>query len=179
MKYIYIKLENDEVKGFVSQIEMPTMFRDDFALALFHSQISYMQSYSYWERHLKEVIIDENRNITFRDLLDDEDYLLFSKGIYINVSKIATLNPIVTSTKSGSWTDYEIKFDKTKNMETKTEKYVVIVEGKSIPTKVHENYETAEREAKRLCEKERRNAHVLKIVSLIELPPVEFKITKF
>lgn len=66
-----------------------------------------------------------------------------------------------------------------KNMETKTDKYVVIVEGRSTPTKTHDSYEIAEKEAKRLCEKERRNAHVLKIVSLIEIPPVEFKITKF
>lgn len=66
-----------------------------------------------------------------------------------------------------------------KNMETHTEKYVVMIEGRNTPTKIHDSYETAEKEAKRLCEKERRNAHVLKIVSLIEIPPIEFKITKF
>jgi hypothetical protein len=66
-----------------------------------------------------------------------------------------------------------------KKMETKTEKFVVMVEGRNAPTKLHDTYESAEIEAKRLCEKERKNAYVLKVVSLIELPPVEFKITKF
>lgn len=59
-----------------------------------------------------------------------------------------------------------------KNMETKTEKYVVMVEGRTSPTKIHDNYETAEFEAKRLCLKEQFPVYICKAVTKVELNQV-------
>lgn len=59
-----------------------------------------------------------------------------------------------------------------KNMETKTEKYVVMVEGKTSPTKLHDNYETAEFEATRLCRKEQLPVYICKAVTKVELNQV-------
>ena len=56
-----------------------------------------------------------------------------------------------------------------KNMETKTEKYVVMVEGRTSPTKIHETYEAAEYEAKRLCLKEQLPVYICKAVTKVEL----------
>lgn len=59
-----------------------------------------------------------------------------------------------------------------KNMETKTEKYVIMVEGKTSPTKIHDSYETAEFEAKRLCLKEQLPVYICKAVTKVELNQV-------
>lgn len=59
-----------------------------------------------------------------------------------------------------------------KNMETKTEKYVVMVEGRNAPTKLHESYESAEYEASRLCRKEQLPVYICKAVTKVELNQV-------
>ena len=59
-----------------------------------------------------------------------------------------------------------------KNMETKTEKYVIMVEGRTSPTKIHDNYESAEFEAKRLCLKEQLPVYICKAVTKVELNQV-------
>jgi hypothetical protein len=58
------------------------------------------------------------------------------------------------------------------NTETKTEKFVVMVEGRTSPTKIHETYEAAEYEAKRLCLKEYLPVYICKAVTKVELNQV-------
>lgn len=67
--------------------------------------------------------------------------------------------------------------NKMENQGTKTEKYVVMVEGRTSPTKLHDNYESAEHEAKRLCLRERQTAYICKAITKVELN--EVTITKF
>jgi hypothetical protein len=57
------------------------------------------------------------------------------------------------------------------------EYFAVMVEGKQTPSKLYENdYESAEKEATRLCTQTKNTAYVLKVVSKIELN--EVKITR-
>jgi hypothetical protein len=70
--------------------------------------------------------------------------------------------------------ELEDNFENTQveNQETDTEKYVVMVEGRTSPTKIHDSYETAEYEAKRLCLKERLPVYICKAVAKVELNEV-------
>ena len=63
------------------------------------------------------------------------------------------------------------------NMEN-SEYFAVMVEGKQTPSKLYENdYDSAEKEATRLCTQTKNTTYVLKVVSKIELN--EVKITRF
>lgn len=42
--------------------------------------------------------------------------------------------------------------------------YMIFLEGRFAPTKMHPTYEEAQAEARRLCEKEHANAYILKCV---------------
>lgn len=59
-----------------------------------------------------------------------------------------------------------------KHMKNKTEKYVLMVEGRTSPTKLHDNYELAEHEAKRLCLREQLPVYICKAVTKVELNQV-------
>lgn len=50
--------------------------------------------------------------------------------------------------------------------------YSVMVENRSLPSQLHDSYESAEKEAKRLAIKERNTTYVLLVVSKIELNDV-------
>lgn len=55
-------------------------------------------------------------------------------------------------------------------------KFAIMVEGKSSPSKLHDDYNSAEIEATRLAQLERRSVYILETVSVVELNDV--KITK-
>jgi hypothetical protein len=55
----------------------------------------------------------------------------------------------------------------------KQEIFAVMVLGKQAPSVTHDSYESAEREAKRLCEQTKQTVYVLKAVTKIELKTVE------
>jgi hypothetical protein len=52
-------------------------------------------------------------------------------------------------------------------------KYAVMVEGKSSPSKFHDDYDSAVAEATRLAQMERRTVYVLKPVAVVELNDVK------
>lgn len=51
--------------------------------------------------------------------------------------------------------------------------YMVYVDGMSVPFKRWENLQDAEKEAERLCEKERRKVFILKSIQTFEMKNVE------
>lgn len=51
--------------------------------------------------------------------------------------------------------------------------YAVMVEGKSTPSKFHDDYEIAEFEAKRLAQNERKTTYVLLAITKVELNDVK------
>ncbi len=59
------------------------------------------------------------------------------------------------------------------NEATEVPKYAVMVEGKSTPTKLYDDYQFAEQEAKRLAIVERKTSYVLQVVSRVELNDVK------
>lgn len=120
MKHIYIKLENGTVKVFASENPMPndeSMFYKrksegvnwgDFLLKDWTDSLTELK----WvgkQDEIKTCLKLRNDNKHSATL---EEYL---KSSYHDVSNICILKPIVTSTKSGSWTDYEVEFNDTEN----------------------------------------------------------------
>lgn len=51
--------------------------------------------------------------------------------------------------------------------------YAVMVEGKQTPSKLHDTYESAENEAKRITYQEKRTTYVLQTVAKLELNNIQ------
>lgn len=56
-------------------------------------------------------------------------------------------------------------------------KFAVMVEGKSLPSKIHRSFDEAQEEATRLARLERRDVYILKVVAKAEISDV--KITHY
>lgn len=53
------------------------------------------------------------------------------------------------------------------------DKFAVMVEGKSAPSKLHDSFEQAKDEATRLARLERRDTYILKVVAKAEISDVK------
>ena len=128
--------------------------------------------------YIREVLIpwlDKTEEIYFfpkdREFIEKNYPRNESKHHVVDITKDVYVIPALAD-ENGMESVFIGYLTKNKNMETKIEKYVVMVEGRTSPTKIHDSYETAEHEAKRLCLKEQLPVYICKAVTKVELNQV-------
>lgn len=151
---MYIYLINDKIVS--SEIEVPKYKENGYVRNIFIP----------WMDKTKGVFM-AHEDIDFIKKL----YPKKSTHHVVDITNQLYIYPFIMN-ESGWTIILSAKLKKDKNMETKTEKYVVMIEGKTSPTKLHDNYESAEHEAKRLCLRERQTAYICKAITKVELNEV-------
>lgn len=178
---MYVYLVNDKIIS--SETKVPEYDRFGYIGRLFIPWIKKAKELYIFERDLeliknmypkhesKHHVVDITKDILLEPILESEDrkVILYMASLKGN-KKVNRYNLL-----SSAFNEVEKIFDnqnKEKEMETKTEKFVVMVEGRTSPTKIHDTYETAEFEAKRLCLKEQLPVYICKAVTKVELNQV-------
>lgn len=152
---MYIYLVNDKIV--LSESEVPKYDENGYIRSIFIP----------WLKETKEIYMFPSCEENIKNRFPKNT----SKHHVVDITKDVYVIPAL-SDENGNESVFMGYLKPQKNMETKTEKYVVMVEGRNAPTKIHDSYEAAEYEAKRLCLKEQLPVYICKAVTKVELNQV-------